>query len=409
MELKKYDEYAELLIRSGINLQPGQNLMIRFHPSGAELARRCALTAYSLGAAQVQMRFHDMHIQKARVHHQAGNEQALSAVPGWQDAWQQTILDEKWGHLALESFEDLGLMEDLDQNALMTFEKLQLDRVKPYRNAILSHKIPWTLAAVPGPRWAEHILGEGHSTEDLWEILIPILLLDQDNPVDAWKTKAAALTERAKALNSLNLDSLRFTGDGTDLTVGLLKSSHWCGGPEMCDGLLTMPNLPTEEVFTTPDFRRCDGVVRATRPVEIRGTIVKGAEFHFKNGRVTDFDAQSGRQALAGYLDTDPGARSLGEVALVGEDSPIAKSGLNFASILYDENASCHIALGAGYTSCLENGHDLDNEKKQSEAGCNVSLVHRDFMIGSPAVSVTGTGTNGREIPIIRDGCFLKF
>lgn len=402
-----YTRYAELLIDTGINLRKGRNLMIRYHIGGSLLARRCAEVAYARGAACVDMRLHDLHILKSRIAAQAGDEKALGTSPGWLDAWQDTVLKEGWGYLALESYEDVGLLADTDQNAMMLHEKLQQEKIRRFRDAVTSHKIPWCVAGVPGPAWAERVLGKRKSTADLWRMLQPILLLDRDNPALAWKEKAGFLVERANKLNSLKLVALRFTDEGTDLTIGLLNTSKWMGGPEETDGRFNMPNIPTEEVFTTPDRMRCNGVVRITRPVEVRGTLIKGAVLTFKDGILVDFDAEEGRDALAGYVETDPGACRLGEVALVGEDSPIAMSGLTFGSILFDENASCHIALGSGYVTCLADGEKLDTDEKKEAAGCNVSLVHRDFMIGSPTTTVTGISRDGRETIIIRNGKFL--
>ena len=213
--------------------------------------------------------------------------------------------------------------------------------------------------------------------------------------------------ERCKKLDALALDTIHFadSGTGTDLTVGLTRRAIWIGGGDA--GNDCMPNLPTEEVFTTPDMDRCSGTAAVTRPVEVRGTIVKGARLTFTDGVLTGFSADEGERALEGFVNTDPGARQLGEVALVGEDSPIAASGLNFGSILYDENASCHIALGSGYPPCLEGGGKLTDDDARREAGCNVSLVHVDFMIGSPTTDVTGIDRSGRETPIIRGGRFV--
>jgi aminopeptidase len=402
-----YTAYAELLIRTGINLQKGQNLIIQYDINGSLLARRCAETAYEQGAGIVEMKLQDPHILKSRINAQTEDEQALSRSPGWTERWQDTVVKEGWGYLALSSFEDVGLLAGSNQKALMYYEKQQQMQVRRFRDAITGHEIPWCVAGVPGPVWAENVLGEGKTAIDLWRTLEPILLLDRKNPAGAWKEKAATLIERSDKLNSLKLDALRFEDEGTDITIGLLSTSVWTGGPENTGGILTMPNIPTEEVFTTPDRLRAEGTVRVTRPVEVRGTLVEGAELTFRDGILVDFRAGKGRDALAGYIETDPGARRLGEVALVGEDSPIAGSGFNFNSILYDENASCHIALGSGYVSCLSNSEELNNDEKKEAAGCNVSLVHTDFMIGSSGTTVTGISKDGRETPIIRKGLFV--
>lgn len=404
-----YTRYAELLIDSGINLKKGMNLSIRFHAEGILLARRCAEIAYQRGAGIVDMELMDKPVIKARIDAQSGNEEALAANPGWISSWEETVLKEGWGFLALESFENPGAMADCDQESLKLYEKHRIESVKAFRNAVSAHDIPWCVAGVPGPVWAEEVLGEGSTTEELWETLRPILLLDKENPAEAWKEKAADLVSRSKKLDMLALESLHFTDTdtGTDLTVGLTTRARWKGGPEENKGHISMPNLPTEEVFTTPDRNRCDGEVRVTRPVEVRGTIVKGARLVFRNGIITEFSAEEGEEALKGYISTDPGSERLGEVALVGEDSPIAASKLLFGSILYDENASCHIAVGSGYPSCLEGAEKLTDDDAKLAAACNVSLVHLDFMIGSPTTDVTGKGRDGREIPIISKGRFV--
>ena len=371
------------------------------------LARRCAETAYEEGAGIVELQPRDLHVQKARIKAQAGNDVALGAVPGWTGAWEDSFLRDKWALLALESFDDIGLMADLDPRAVAVFDRLQLEKVKRYRDGMMSHLFPWCVAGVPGDGWAGRVLGKGKDAVDLWRILQPILLLDRSDPVSAWKEKADTLGERREALDSLNLDSLEFQDEGTDLHVGLLRTSRWIGGGRTRGGRSFMPNIPTEEVFTTPDRRRCDGTVRTTRPVEIRGTVVEDARLEFKNGVLVNFDASRGRDAMAAYLETDEGSRRLGEVALVDETSSIAKSGLIFDSILYDENASCHIALGAGYPSCLSNGSDLTDGETKVAAGCNHSTVHRDFMIGSPSTQVTGIRGNGSEVTILREGRFV--
>jgi aminopeptidase len=272
-----YNQYARLLLEIGINLQKGQNLMIRCHTEGVLFARYCAETAYKMGAGIVDVRLKDTHVLKARINAQAGDETALGAAPGWTGAWETAILEDNWAFLALESFENVGLMADADQDALAVYERHQTGLIRRFRDAISSHAIPWCVAGVPGDKWAKRVLGEDKNADDLWRILVPILLLDQADPAEAWKKKADTLVERSDKLNSLRLDSIRFKGNGTDLTVGLLRQSVWVGGGERCEGRMTMPNIPTEEIFTTPDRRRCDGKVRITRPVEVRGTLVKGA------------------------------------------------------------------------------------------------------------------------------------
>ena len=402
-----YRPYAALLIEAGINLQKNQNLVIRTDYAGYPLARICAQTAYEHGAGMVEIRWDDDYLLRSRIEAQTGNLEALSACPAWIDAWQKTLVDEKWAYLALKSHENSGLLAGLDQEAYTSYTRAQTDAIRLFRDAVTSHRLPWCVAAAPGNQWAERVLGKGKNQRDLWAVLKPILKLDAADPSSAWKEQAAKLGARAQALNSMRLNALHLEAENTDLTVGLNPASLWMGGAEHFEGRPVLPNIPTEEVFTTPDRMRCRGRAKVTRPVEVRGTIVKGAWLEFSDGYLSDFGADEGEAALAGYVDTDDGSRRLGEVALVGADSPIAVSGLDFGSILLDENAACHIALGSGYSSCMSNSTELDSDEKKQQAGCNVSLVHLDFMIGSPTTSVTGLTADGQRTAIIRNGRFV--
>ncbi|CAD7836814.1 Aminopeptidase S (Leu, Val, Phe, Tyr preference) [Olavius algarvensis spirochete endosymbiont] len=397
--------YAELLIDAGIALGQGEKLFIHHEPGAALLARRCAEVAYERGALLVETHFYDPHILRARIRAQTENSEALATVSSWWPAWQDAIVKEYWGYLLLKSHEDMNLMAQVDQNALMLHERCERDKIQLFYNAITNDAIPWCIAAVPGPRWAEHVLGRGKSAADLWRILVPILLLDRDNPALEWKKKSQILEERSRLLNNRRFDSLRFEDEGTRLVVGLLAKSKWMGGETIGRGNLS--NIPTEEIYTTPDRTRCDGFVRITRTIELRNIMLKDAEFTFKDGVLVGFDAKEGLDALKSFVEFYEGARRLGEVALVDESSPIAQSKLHFGSSLFDENASCHIALGAGYPSCIECEDKLDTEEKKIAAGCNVSLAHLDLMIGSPGMSVFGLDAEGRETPIIVRGRFV--
>lgn len=402
-----YTDYAELLIDTGVALPKGGNLRIRHNPTGVLLARRCAEAAYRKGAEIVHIEAADPHIGKARIQAQSGRPESLGAVPGWTRAWETTVIEEQWSFLALQSFDDIGLMADLNPQDMATFDKLQMQKIKRCRDSAMAHRFSWCVAGVPSDAWARRVLDEHSDAFELWEKLQPILRLDCSDPAAAWRRNAHNLEQRQNALNDLNLDTLHFEDEGTDLRIGLLERSRWMGGGHTVDNRLTMPNIPTEEVFTTPDRGRCEGIVRTRRPVEVRGTIVKNASLRFREGIVVDFDASEGRDALAAYLDTDEGSRHLGEVALVDEESPVAKSGLIFGSVLYDENASCHIALGAGYPTCLADGDELKSDEEKTAAGCSCSTVHCDFMIGSPGTRLTGIRSDGSEVLIMRNGRLL--
>jgi aminopeptidase len=238
--------------------------------------------------------------------------------------------------------------------------------------------------------------------------LIPILRLDQPDPVSAWRRAGKELEERGEKLTGMELESLRFLDDGTDLVIGLNPGALWVGGPVvMADGRWTLPNIPTEEIFTTPDWRRTEGTVRCTRPVKVLETQVTGAWFRFREGRVVEAGAKTGADVLETFLSTDQGARFVGEVALVDDRSPISRSGLTFSSILLDENASCHFALGSGYPENLQNAGELTEDKALKDAGCNVSLVHVDFMMASGETRVIGTDRQGQEKVLMEKGRFV--
>ena len=270
----------------------------------------------------------------------------------------------------------------------------------------MSGRLPWCVIPYPTEAWAGEVLGPGAEVSDLWRALVPILRLDRPDPVEELRACMRRLAGRAGNLGALALRSLRFRGPGTDLCISLAPESRWQGGTDATPaGKVFMPNIPTEEVFATPDFRGTTGTVSLTKPLRIRGTLVRGGRLAFRDGEVVDASAERGEEALAGFLRTDAGSKRLGEVALVDSSSPVWQSGLVFDSILLDENAACHIALGAGYEPAFAGAEAMDDAEKESR-GFNVSLVHEDLMIGSQEVEVTGIGADSREIPLISRGLF---
>lgn len=274
----------------------------------------------------------------------------------------------------------------------------------------MSDELQWLVAAAPSQKWAAKILDTPPSREaqtKLWQLLKSILRLDRDSPVGFWREQSARLEERAGILNELKLRELRFDGSGTDLRVGIPEGAVWTGGAARTpEGIIFMPNIPTEEVFTAPDYRRTEGRVRATRPVTVLGDLVEGACFTFREGKVVEATADRGAETLKRFLDIDEGSRFLGEVALVDSSSPIYQSGYLFYNTLLDENAACHIALGNAYPDTIEGGLDMSPEELGA-AGANRSIQHADFMIGSESVDVLGLRQDGREIEIMRNGSFV--
>ncbi len=401
-----YSAYADIVLHQGINLKNGQNILINCNAGNYDFARVLAEKAYSLGAGYVEIAVQDNYLTRARLASQSGRQ--LEYVPNYQIVKGHQMLSEDWARIRIDSTEELDVLADVDPEKLGIMSKAQRNALKFVSKSLMNDEHSWCVVASPGPEWAKKVLGPDASEEDLWDVLKPILRLDREDPVAEWKKMGEQLKERGRKLNDRHLDRLHFQSKETDLTIGLNSLSLWAGGPApLPDGSRFFPNLPTEEVFTTPDYSRTSGTVKVTKPLKVLETMVDGAWFRFDKGKVVDFGAEKGRDVLEKFLNMDEGARYLGEVALVDESSPIAKSGLLFGSILYDENASCHIALGGGYPTCLNLPSDVKSDEDLKKNGCNVSLMHTDFMIGSPDLDVTGYDAEGKDFPVIRKGSFV--
>lgn len=400
--------YAKVVLTTGVNLQRGQNLVVRAEPIHWPFLNILAEEAYKMGARFVRIESDHAALQKARVDH--SQEEYLDYVPGYVTKTLDTYLEEGWARLAIDGKENPNILRDVNKTRLGKVSRAQSLATKPFMEQVMAGKLSWCVIGVPTPGWAAEVFNCEPSAEaekKLWELLIPILRLDKPDPVKAWQEHANKLVRRATWLNNKNFREVHFEGPGTDLHVTLAKRSMWeAANAKTTAGLEFMANVPTEEIFTTPDWRGVEGKVRCTKPVTIMGTQVDGMDFVFKNGSVVEFNAKTGREALEQYLKMDEGATRLGEVALVGVDSPIHRAGRVFSSILFDENASCHIALGSGYINTWRDGASMSTEQKTAE-GFNDSIVHTDFMIGSEAVSVTGVTHGGERVAIIVKGEFV--
>jgi aminopeptidase len=260
----------------------------------------------------------------------------------------------------------------------------------------------WSIVAYPNEGWARTVFGEP-DVERLWDAVATAVRLDEPDPVKAWQEHIDNLVRRADALNARRFDALRYRGPGTDLTIGLHPDSTWLAARDEIRGFAYVPNMPTEEVFTAPDSRRVDGTVRATYPLQIQGTIVRGLEVRFENGRAVEVNADEGEELMRTHIATDDGADRLGEVALVDADSRVGRTGIVFSDTLFDENAAAHIALGAAIVQGVDGALALSTEERQAR-GVNQSSIHTDFMIGSRDLDVWGVDKNGSESPILRKG-----
>lgn len=414
--------YADVIVKIGVNLRPGQCFLINTGAGTYDFARTVAESAYRHGAKFVRIVVSDNHLIKYRIAN-AKSPEELDWLPNYVTGESYEYLANDWARIRIDSTEELEVLKDSDPSLLGRVQSAQRATLKRAQEELMRDQHPWCVVAAPGPKWARWIfrnsgnpelskladtLRDEELTAKLWDIFKGILRLDKPDPAQAWLDHMAMLGERSRKLDSLHLDGLRFRNKETDLFIGLLANGLWRGGNgTLPDGRSFLANIPTEEVYTTPDYRRTTGRVKATRPVNVMETLVRDAWFEFEKGKIVNCGATVGDAVLKNFVKLDEGASYLGEVALVAGDSPIFQSGLLFGSILYDENASCHIAVGAGYPSCLSNAAQLSSQAAVKAAGCNVSMVHTDFMIGSPETDVLGVTKEGREIPIITQGRFV--
>jgi aminopeptidase len=388
--------FADLAVRVGVNVQPGQGVVLFANTAHLDTARAVVEQAYGAGAAWVEVLWSDGPMRRAELDH--ASLETLTADRPW--AIERTLwwADEGAAFISLSGNPDAKLMEGVDPARAAA---VPAGEAAAHREALLGRQLRWTALAAPNPGWAEQVFGEP-DVDRLWDVVGTAMRLDEDDPVTQWRDRAATLAARAGALDRLDLTSVRYHGDGTDLTVGLIPGCRWTGGGLVDpDGLAYMPNLPTEEVFTSPDRRLADGVIRLTRPALIGGVLVEGLRAVFEGGRIVDVTADSGADAARAQLDVDRGARSLGEVSLVDRDARVARAGIVFHNVLFDENTGCHVAWGQSFPFSVDGGLGMSQEQR-SELGLNTSAVHTDVVIGGDGLTVTGTGPGG-TVEIIKD------
>ncbi|MCF6360585.1 MAG: aminopeptidase [Cyclobacteriaceae bacterium] len=406
------EKYANVIL-TGLNIQKGQNLIIMTEPVHWNFASVIAAEAYKKGARYVRVdssEKKDPRLYRTRIEH--SREEYLNYVPLFRTETQRLIVEENWALLALDGTENPEMLSTLDSIRNTIAGKAITEAGKLFQDAIQNNKIQWIVAFAPTEILAGKIMDippSKEAIEELWQVLVPILHLDDTDPSGTWVKRGETLKKRALALNRLKFKEIHFKGSGTDLKIGLGQRAVWEGGSSVSEkGIEFSPNLPTEEVFTAPDFRETEGRVKITRPVLVPaiGKVIEEAWLEFEKGKLVNYGAKKGRDVLDQYLEIDPAAAFLGEIALVDSNSPIFKSGKIFHNILFDENASCHIALGSAYPECFEGGGKM-SDKELLENGINVSNLHTDFMIGSPDVDVTGLTWNGKKTDIIIDGKFV--
>jgi aminopeptidase len=386
--------YAELAVRVGANVQEGQDVAVEAYVEHAPMARAIARAAYEAGARFVEVFYNDQHVNLARL--ELAPEESLGFVAEWQLARYRSIAEREGARIAIRSLPWPRLLDGIPRDRLTKTQNTPLSELSSRQHT--TEQVAWTLLGVPTEGWADAVLGEP-DVERLWEAVGHCVRLDESDPVEAWRAHIARLRARAATLNERRFDALRYRGPGTELTVGLRPDSHWdSGGGTTVFGQWHVANIPTEEVFTTPDPARTEGTVRSTRPLTIGGAIVAGLEVRFEAGRIVEVRAESGVELVEAQLAKDEGARRLGEVALVDGTSRVGETGLVFFDTLFDENATCHVAYGRGFADGVDGGAG----RSLAELGVNDSSIHTDFMIGGPEVDVDGVTREGEVVPLLR-------
>lgn len=403
---KKLSNYCRLIIKHGLNVQPGQPVNIAAEVYHRDFAFQLAEAAYDEGASYVNIDLQEPRLARCRILKSKAED--LKYVPRYVGVKYAEFIEDIAANVRIIGPEFPEIMSDLDPKRINTARISQFEAIKHYyRDGIEKSNVHWTIAAAATKGWGKRLfpeLSEDAAESRLWDQIFSICRADRENCLDLWKEHNTKLHKRAAVLNRLRIKTLHFTGPGTDLTVGLSEKAIFKGGGDLSPRKVEFePNIPTEECFTTPDFRKTEGKVAATRPFLVNGQLIRGLKMEFRGGELVDFSADQGSETFKEYISSDPGARRLGEVALVGIDSPIYQSGIIFEEILYDENAACHIAVGVSYKFCLKGG-DTMTQEELAAIGANQSSVHTDMMISSNEVDVAASTYDGETIDIIKKG-----
>jgi aminopeptidase len=394
--------YAEIVVRVGANVQVGQEVVVWAQVGHVAVARAIAREAYRAGAPTVEVWYVDDHVRRAAI--ELGPSEMLGRSPAHRLEQVRSWPETKPAWIRLRGDPESDLLADLDPALVGASEPRDLRR--EFQPLVGGCIINWTAVAAPNEGWANAVFGEP-DLERLWQAVATATRVDRKDPVAAWRAHEQRLRDRSAVLNERAFDAVRFRGPGTDLLVGLLPQSRWMAASfTTVDGIGHIPNLPTEEVFTTPDWRRTEGTVRSTMPLAVEGAVIRDLEVRFQRGRIVDVSASAGEAIVRSQLAVDAQAPFLGEVALVDGTSAVKQTGLLFQETLYDENATCHIAYGGGLPMAVDGAMELTRDE-QLATGINVSGMHTDFMIGGPEVDVDGLDRDGNATQIIRDDTWV--
>jgi len=398
------DKYAELAVKVGVNIQPNQELLVRTPIECAPFVRKVVEHAYKAGARNVYIEWSDEECNLIK--YLNAPEEVFNEFPSWISDQYVKIAQNGGAFLSIYA-SNPDLLKDVDPQRVANAQKASGIALKEWRSYTLTDKCKWSIVSIPTEAWAKKVF-PGISSQDavdkLWEAIFKCSRVDNEDPIKAWENHNCDLKKRMDFLNDKNFKTLHFKSDKTDLTMDLPEGHIWLSGASVDpNGIEFNPNIPTEEVFCLPHKFKVNGIVYSTKPLVYGGNVIDNFSLTFKDGRIIDYTAEKGYETLAKLIETDEGSHYLGEVALVPFKSPISDTNIVFYNTLYDENASCHFAIGSAYKTCIENGNNIKDEELD-KYGINESLTHVDFMIGSSDMNITGETHNGDTVQIFKDG-----
>ncbi|MGI8316538.1 aminopeptidase [Halobacillus mangrovi] len=401
---KQLEKYADLALQKGVNLQRGQGLIINAPIDAADLVRIISAKAYGKGAKNVHVEWGDEVLTYLKMKN--APMKVLESFPKWKAEGLEEMVADGYGLLSVYG-PNPDLLKDVDSERVAKANKASAEALTNYRDYIMNDKTTWSIIAYPQQAWAEKVFPEASTEQaqkELWKQIFHITRIDQEDPTKAWEEHNEKLRQAREYLNEKQYKKLHYKAPGTELSIELVEDHIWHGGStESVDGVEFNPNMPTEEVFTMPHKYGIQGKVSSTKPLNYGGNLIENFTLTFEDGKVVDYSAEAGEDTLKHLLETDEGAKRLGEVALVPNESPISQSGHIFFNTLYDENASCHLALGKAYPTNIKDGSSFSKEQ-MDEHGVNDSLIHEDFMMGSAELDIDGETKDGEFEPIFRKG-----
>lgn len=400
---KILERYSNLIIKIGVNLQKGQGLEISCPVEKSDFAVALSKAGYKAGASIVRVRWQNQEIDK--LSYKYADIDALTDIPKWLVDSKNYLVEKNFCYVAV-SADDPEAFKSVPSEKLFAVSKAKAKALKKFSDNMMANAIRWCVVSVPTSKWAKKVFpNEKSPIKALSDQIELCMRLNQTDPINAWNEHIDTLNKRAEFLNQMNFEYLHFSNQkGTDLTVGLAQNHIWqCALEKAQDGITFMANMPTEEVFTAPHRERVEGVLKSAMPLCSNGQVIDEFSITFKNGKIINFTAEKGYDALKQLINTDKGTKRLGEVALIGKNSPIAKSKVLFFNTLFDENASCHLAIGKAYPTTIKGGQGL-SIKELEKLGANDSSEHEDFMIGTPDLTVVGIKKDGNRVKIFEDG-----